>query len=1048
MRLPEISVQRPVFATVIALLLVAFGVMAFFQLATREYPDISPPQVSVSTDYSGAAAEVIETRITQPLEEELGGIEGIRTIRSSSTDGRSNITIEFELSRDLDSAANDVRDRVSRASRRIPEEAERPQVTKADSESQPLLYISIEGEGMSVMEITDYAERYIVDRFTVLPGVASVNVYGGSSRSMRIWVDRHRLVARDLAISDVLDALRKQNIELPAGRLESTDYEYPVRVTRSFRTADDFRKLVVQQGDDGHLIRLGDIARVEEAAATTRRVFLTNGVDSMSIGVVKQSKANTIEVLDAVRAEMKAVENDLPDGMGISASGDASAFIRASIRGVYQTMAMTTLLVALVIFLALGNVRAMLVPVICIPVSLLGAVVALAALGFSLNLITLLGMVLAIGLVVDDAIVVLENVFRRMESGEPPLLSSARGAQQVGFAVIATTAVLLAVFSPVLFLQDASSRLFTELAATISVAVVVSTMLALTLVPMLCSKLLRRYRGAEQGSQGSRVQSVLRWAQGPYEKALGWLLPKAWLVLPFALISLVLLPVVFGKLQREYVPTEDQDTVLAIISAQEGTNIAGIRRVIQLLQPSLLEREQEGTLTRVLFVAPFYRSNSPSTAFARISMVPWDQRDYSAFDLRRELMQEWRQLAGVRALAFMPSGLGQRGPDTPVRFVLQGPDYETLSRWRDVVLDKAQNSGLFGMLNTDLQETQQQVHVAIDLSRAAALGVSAREVAEALQALMTEQEVNTYTVDGEEYPVIVQLEENQRVTPGDIDNVRVRADSGALIPLANLLDTKNTAGIATQNRLNRLRAVTISATLAPGVSLGDGLSFLENAVEEELPASAKVAYQGQSLDYKESTNDLFFAFGLALLVLFLVMAAQFESFIHPTVIMVTVPLALLGGLLGLFVTASSFNLFSQIGLLMLIGIATKNGILLVEFINQQRDEGLEFDQAIIVASSQRLRPVLMTAISTIVGAIPLVVMEGPGAASRNVLGIVILYGVSVATVFTLFMVPALYRLIARNTSSPNAIARAMGKASAEFAARSESNEQQGSTGLS
>ncbi|MEO0436559.1 MAG: efflux RND transporter permease subunit [Pseudomonadota bacterium] len=1023
MRLPEISVQRPVFATVIALLLIAFGVMAFAQLSTREYPDIAPPQVSISTDYSGAAADVVETRITQPIEDEIGGIEGIRAIRSSSSDGRSNITIEFELSRDLDSATNDVRDRVSRASRRIPEEAERPQVTKADSESQPLLYISIEGDGMSIMEITDYAERYIVDRFTVLPGVASVNIYGGSSRSMRIWIDRQALIARNLAVSDVLEALRRENLELPAGRLESTDYEFPVRVSRSYRNAQQFAQLVLQRGEDGHLIRLGEIARVEEAAATTRRVFLTNGFDSMSIGVVKQSKANTIEVLDAVRDEILAIENDLPEGMGISASGDASAFIRSSISGVYQTMALTTGLVALVILLFLGTVRATLIPVVCIPVSLLGAVIALSALGFSLNLITLLGMVLAIGLVVDDAIVVLENVYRRIENGEPPLLAASEGAKQVGFAVIATTAVLLAVFSPVMFLQDASSRLFTELAATIAVSVIVSTLLALSLVPMLCSKLFKRTASASH-ARWSLAPAVDRLA-ALYAKVLASLLKRSWLGLLVALACLVLLPVVYNPLQREYVPVEDQDTVLAIISAQEGTNIAAIRSVIEELQPSLLELQEGGSVTRVLFVAPFYRATTPSTAFARISLVPWDERDYSAFELRQQLMKEWRTVPGIRAMAFIPTGLGQRGPDTPVRFVLQGPDYETLASWRDVVLAEAQQSGLFGLLNTDLQETQQQVHVAIDLARAAALGVSAREVAEALQALMTEQEVNTYSVDGEEYPVIVQLEESQRVTPNDIENVRVRADSGALIPLANLLRTDSVAGIATQNRFNRLRAVTISATLAEGVTLGSALEFLENAVNEKLPASAKVAYQGQSLDYKESSNDIFFALGLALLVLFLVMAAQFESFVHPTVIMVTVPLALLGGLFGLLVSDSTFNLFSQIGLLMLIGIATKNGILLVEFINQKRDEGIEFDAAIIAASAQRLRPVLMTAVSTLVGAIPLIAMEGPGSASRNVLGVVILYGVSVATFLTLFLVPTLYRVIARGTSSPDAIARQM-----------------------
>ncbi|GAB5412452.1 MAG: efflux RND transporter permease subunit [Congregibacter sp.] len=1023
MRLPVISVQRPVFATVIALMLVAFGIMAFLQLPTREYPDISPPEVSIRTDYNGAAADVIETRITQPIEEEIGGIEGIRSIRSSSTDGRSTITIEFELNRDIDSAANDVRDRVARASRRIPEEAERPQVTKADSESAPLVYISIEGEGMSVMEITDYAERYIIDRFSVLPGVASVNLYGGSPRAMRIWIDRQLLSARDLAVNDVLDALGRENLELPAGRLESVDYEYPVRVRRSYRSAADFAGLVIRRGDDGHLVRLGEVARVEEAAATTRRVFLTNGVDSVAIGVVKQSQANTVEVLDAVRAEINAVAADLPEGMGVAASGDASAFIRASLNGVYQTMALTTGFVALVILLFLGTFRAMLIPVVCIPVSLLGAVIALSALGFSLNLITLLAMVLAIGLVVDDAIVVLENIYRRIEGGEPPLLAAAAGAQQVGFAVIATTAVLLAVFSPVFFLQDASSRLFTELVTTIAVAVVVSSFLALSLVPMLCSLLFRgeRQADAKKGLIARSLDSLNR----AYERSLRGFLRRAWIGPVIGAAAFAALPWLYGQLPREYVPVEDQDSVMAIITAQEGTNMRSIRGVIEQMQPSLLELEASGSLTRVLFVAPFFRSTTPSQAFARISMVPWNERDYSAFDLRQRLMQEWSSIPGIRPMVFMPSGIGTRGPDTPVQFVLQGPDYATLADWRDKVLEPAQQSGLFGIINTDLKETQQQIHVAIDLTRAAALGVSARDVAEALQALMTEQEVNTYSVDGEEYPVIVQLEDAQRATPDDIGNVMVRSNQGVLVPLSNLLTTESIAGIATQHRYNRLRAVTVYATLAAGVSLGDALEFLERTVDTELPASAKVAYEGQSLDYTESSQDIYLALALALLVLFLVMAAQFESFVHPTIVMITVPLALVGGLWGLYVSGSTFNLFSQIGMLMLIGIATKNGILLVEFINQMRDKGSEFETAIIEASTLRLRPVLMTAVSTIVGAIPLVVMEGPGSASRNVLGIVILSGVSIATLFTLFVVPALYKLIARNTGSPETVAREM-----------------------
>lgn len=1022
MRLPELSVQRPVFASVIALLFIAFGAMAFLQLTTREYPDVSPARISVTTTYTGAAADVMEKRITQPLEDEIGGMEGIRAIRSSSSDGRSSINIEFELGRDIDAAANDVRDRVGRATSRLPEDADRPRVTKADSESSALMFISLESETLSGIELADYARRYIVDRFTVLPGVSRINFYG-AERAIRVWIDRDKLSARQLAISDITEALRRENIELPAGRLESEALEFPVRVQRGYSTPEEFRELVIRTGENGHLLRLGEVARVVEEPARSRIIFMTNGRDSTSMGIIKQSNANTVEVLDAVREEIAAIALDLPAGMRISASGDASAFIRAAINGVYWAIGLTVLLVSLVIFLFLGNIAATLIPVVCIPISLFGALFALQILGYSLNLISLLAMVLAIGLVVDDAIVVLENIVRRIEEGEAPLLAAARGAQQVGFAVIATTAVLLAVFSPVLFLQDATARLFVELAATIAFAVIVSSIMALSLVPMLCSKVLRA--SSRRSLLSRSVDRGLAALRRGYERSLRWFIHRPGWTVVLSLAVLIALWPIASLVQREYVPAEDQDTVLGVINAQEGTNIDTMRGIINELQRPLLTLHDEGSLTRVLFISPFPGSPGPSRAFARISMVPWDERDYSAFDLRDRIFRESSSIPGIRVIPFVPGGLGNRGGNTPVQFVLQGPDYEQLAAWRDIVMRAAQDSGLFGILTSDLQETQQQIHVQVDATRAAALGVSAREVGEALQALMTEQEVTTYTRDGEEYPVIVQLEDSQRDSPGDIESVEVRGNDGQLIRLSNLLRTESRAGIATLERYNRLRAVTISGSLADDVSLGQALAYLESIVEGELPVIAKADYRGESLDYKESGTDILFAFALALLVLYLVMAAQFESFIHPAVIMVTVPLALAGGLLGLLVTGQTLNLFSQIGLLMLIGIATKNGILLVEFINQVRDEGVEFDEAIVSASVLRLRPVLMTSIATLMGATPLVVMTGPGSVSRNVLGIVVLFGVSVATLFTLYLVPGLYRLLARGTQSPGTIARQM-----------------------
>ena len=1021
MRLSELSVKRPVFATVLALLLAAFGAMAFSQLSTREYPDVSPAQVSISTIYSGAAADVVETRITQPIEDEISGIEGIRSIRSTSSDGISSINIEFELRRDIDAATNDVRDKVSRASRFIPTEAERPIVSKADTDSSPVVYINLDSDTMPVMELTDYAQRYIVDRFSVLPGVSAVNVFGSGSKSMRIWVDRHQLAARELTVSDIVNALHRENLELPAGRLESGMMEFPVRLERSYRSEDDFRSLVIATGEDGHLIRLGEIARVEVASETNRQVFLTNGLESMALGVVKQSNANTVDVLAAILQEVEAVRDDLPPGIGISTSGDASAFIRAAIESVYWTMFATIALVALVILLFLGDIRATLIPVLCIPLSLLGATIALQFAGFSINLITLLAMVLAIGLVVDDAIVVLENIYRRVEQGEALLLAAINGARQVGFAVIATTVVLLAVFTPIFFMQDAVGRIFSELAVAICVAVITSSVLALSLVPMLCSKLLGRR--ARQPWLGRVMEELMSGLGNRYASSLQLTMGQSWVPLVGVLLALVAGYLLLENVESEYVPVEDQDSIFAIATAQEGTSIQAMRDIIETLQQPTLDAAADGSITRVLWISPFFGASAPTRAFNRLSLVPWNQRDYTAFELKDRLMAQWKEVPGVRVMAFMPAGLGARGVNSPVEFVLQGQSFQELASWRDTVMKAADESGLFGPLNSDLQETQQQVHINVDRSRAAALGISAQEIGETLQALMTEQEVSTYSEGGEEYPVIVQLEGEQRVTPEDISNVFVRSRNGELVQLSNLLSSENIAGIGTLNRYNRMRSVTISGGLADGVSLGEALDFLDKTVREQLPVQAKRDYRGQSLEYKDSSASMYFTFGLALLILFLVMAAQFESFVHPTVIMISVPLALVGGLAGLVATGLTLNIFSQIGLLMLIGIATKNGILLVEFINQMRDEGHEFESAIVEACKLRLRPVLMTTISTLVGAVPLVVMSGPGSVSRNVLGVVVLFGVSVATLFTLYMVPGLYKLLARNTNSPEAVAR-------------------------
>ena len=1034
MWLSDISVKRPVFAAVIAMLLVAFGALAFDRLAVREYPDISPPIISVNVSYPGASAEVVESRITQILESEVSGIEGVKSINSKSFDGQSSISVEFSLERNIDSAANDVRDRVGRVVWRLPDEVESPVISKQDADAQPILYLNLVGPNMSLMELTDYAERYIRDRLAIIPGVSQVTMNGLGRPSMRIWLDRVALAARNLTVSDITDALRRENIELPAGRVESTDREFQIRIARNFQTADEFRRLVVGQGADGHIMRLGEVADVEVGPRETRTVFRTNFSDTVAFGIIKQSTANTVDVIDGVNEAIEAINSELPEGMSLAKSADDSLFIRAAIRSVYTTIAITTVLVGLVILAFLGSFRAMLIPVTTIPICLIASFIVLGIFGYSINLVTLLGLVLCIGLVVDDSIVVLENVHRRIEAGEPPLLAAFRGTRQVAFAVVATTAVVVAVFAPIAFLQDNIGRIFAELAVTVCAAVIFSSVLALSLAPMMCSKLLRP---SNQETQGTRLldRAFNRLATA-YENAL-----KASLGAP-ALVVLVLLAIVAGAyglfraIPEEYAPQEDQGIFFAIVRASEGTNIDYMTQQIKKLEGPLRPLVESGDIQRALIRAPSWGQTAPNGGVIIISMAPWGDREISTADARRRMMGAWQQFPDVRVFTFMRSGISRHGGGQPVQFVIGGTNYEELARWRDIILEKAaQNPGLT-RVDSDLKETQPQLMVRIDQDRAAALGVSVQTIGQTLQAMMSDQVVTTYVVDGEEYDVVLQAKAEQRATPTDLSNIYVRpnrtgAAPGSLVPLSNLIYTDETAGSSSRSRYNRLRSITISATPAPGYALGDALEFLEDVVRSELPQTARIDYKGESLEYKESAGATYFTFGIALLVVFLVLAAQFESFIHPLIIMVTVPLALAGGLLGLSLTGKTLNIYSQIGVVMLIGISAKNGVLIVDFINQLRDQGVDFTKAIIDGARIRFRPVVMTTVSTLMGSIPLMLASGPGSESRSTLGIVMFWGVGIAAVFTLFVVPVFYKLFARSTGTPDAVAKQLKTLSAK-----------------
>jgi multidrug efflux pump len=1025
MMLSDLSVRRPVFAAVLSLLLIAFGLLSFDRLPLREYPDINPPIVSVETRYPGASAQVVETKITQLVEDAIAGIEGIRTISSASRDGSSQVTVEFDVQRDIDAAANDVRDRVARTVDRLPEEADPPEIAKADANTQQIMWLSLSSDRLSQLELSDFARRFVQDRLAMVSGVASVRIGGEREYAMRVWLERQALAARGLTVLDVEAALRRENVELPAGTVESFEREFTVRVERSYSTAEDFAALVLRQGSDGYLVRLGDVARVEVGPANDRSELRANGIPTVGLGVSAQAKANVLDTARSVKAELARMSTGLPEGMEIVAGFDASIYIEQAILEVYKTLMVATGLVVLVIYLFLGSFRAMLVPAITVPVSLTAAFIVLWTMGFSVNLLTLLALVLSIGLVVDDAIVVLENVYRRVEAGEPPLLAAYRGARQVGFAVIATTLVLVAVFVPIAFMEGNLGRLFSEFSLAIAGAVCFSSLVALTLVPMAASKLLRPAK--ERSGPAALVDRAFARFSTIYSGSLGGLIQRPLWVTVFLLAIVGAGWQLFSSLPQEYSPTEDRSSFFVLMNAPEGASFEYTQRYARDMENVLLPLLDQGEAYRVLISTPRFGSGAAvNNSIAIISLENWDQRERSTQQIVGSLFPALSAMPGVRAFPIQPGGLGQRGFSTPVQFVLGGDTYEDLARWRDAFLAKASENPRLLNLDADYKEVKPQLLIQVNRNRAADLGVSVSEVGRTLETMLGSRRVTTYLDRGEEYDVILQAEDADRRTPGDIENLYVRASkSGELVPLSSLVTVSEGADAATLNRFNRLRSITISANLAPGYTLGEALIYLRSVAEETLPTEARIDYKGQSRELQESSSSVLVTFALALLVVFLVLAAQFESFIHPLIIMLTVPLAVVGALLGLELSGGSLNIYSQIGIVMMVGLAAKNGILIVEFANQLRDAGASVEEAIREAARLRLRPIVMTSISTVIGVLPLILGGGAGAESRMAIGVVVFAGVLFSTVLTLGVVPTFYRLLAPYTRSPEAVTQTL-----------------------
>lgn len=1022
--LSDISIKRPVFAAVISLILVIFGLASMKDLAIREYPDIDAPIVSIITLYKGAPATIIESQVTQIIEESVSGIEGVKQITSKSREERSEVTIEFVVSRNIDDAASDVRDKVSANIGNLPLDTETPIVMKTEADASPFIWIGMRSKEWNAIQLSDYADRYLVDIFSVVPGVAKVMIGGERKPAMRIWLDRRSMAALGITVSDVEDALKKQNLELPSGRVESDRREFAVRTDSGLVTEKQFRRIVIDQKSD-YLIRLSDIAEVKLGTEEERYEVRANGEPAIGLGVIKQSKANELEISNGIRAKLEDVKNNLPKQIELFIAYDKSRFVDASIKEVFKALSIAMCLVIAVIFIFLRSLWATLIPAIAIPVSLISSFIILNIFGFSINVLTLLAYVLAVGLVVDDSIVVLENIHRRIENKEPVLLAAYRGTRQIGFAVIATTLSLIAVFIPISMMGGNTGRLFSEFGISIAGAVFFSSIVALTLTPMLCSKILKEKKSNNLIFRFS--EKIFTGINIGYE----WLLNKS-LSFPIIVFSVAIAFSAiaynfYEKIPKEFAPTEDRGVFLVVLMAPEGATLNYTRDYLLEVEDTLSTIGPSGsnemdTLFGVL--APGLSRPSPvNFAIAFVVLKPWKERLRSQQAIVKEFFPKLLAIPGANVFAINPPSLNQPGRKSPVQFVIGGPSYDTLKDWSKIIIEKArdENPKLLS-IDADYKETKPELKVDIDRDRSASMEVSISNIGRTLETMLGSRFVTTFNDRGVQYNVVLQARKQDRITPNDLKNIYVRNTKDKLIPLNNLITTRETAAPKELNRFDRMRSVTISASLGPGYSLGQALDYLDNLARTSLPPEARISYAGQSREFRDSSSSLALTFALALIIVFLVLAAQFESFIHPFIILLSVPLALTGALATLYFTGITLNVYSQIGLVMLIGLVAKNAILIVEFANQLREQGRSIKDAVKESSIARLRPILMTTIATVLGAMPLALATGAGAESRASIGWVIVGGVTFSTILSLLIVPALYNLLARFTKPSSHVA--------------------------
>ena len=1008
MKLTDLSVGRPVLATVMSLVILLLGLIAFERLSVREYPMIDTPVVSVRTIYRGASAEIMESQVSQPLEDELSGIEGIDVMKSVSREEVSEITVKFRLTRDPDDAAADVRDRVARARGMLPAEVDEPIISKVEADADAIMWLAFYSDHHTPLEVSDYADRVVRDRLQTIPGVATVLIGGERRYAMRIWLDRERLAAYGLTPLDVETALRRENIEVPSGRIESMQREFTVLSETDMRTAEQFDRLIIREVN-GYPVRLRDVGHAAVGAEDERSGIRVDGSPAVGLGVVKQSTANLLEVARDVKAMLPQIQETLPPGMQFKVGSDQSAFVEDSIRAVYQTLFEALALVVVVIFVFLRSPRATLIPFLSIPVAIIGAFFFLYVLDFSINVLTLLALVLAIGLVVDDAIVVLENIYRRIEEGLAPREAALAGGREIGFAVLAMTITLVAVFVPMAFQTGTTGRLFREFALAVAGAVAVSGFVALTLVPMLCGRILRhsQHNAAYQFTERFFVA-----LNRGYEKTLRFAL-NAWvLVLVVALGVGGVGAWMFTQLQSELSPFEDRSDFVVLMLGPEGATYDYMYR--NMLQAEQILADVPEMKTLFMVVSPGVARPAPVNVGASFAtVVPWQERTRSQFDITRELAPKLGAMPGVLAFPINRASLGMGGyRETPVQFVMQADTWEELQVAVDTLMARAAQNPALINLDTDLKLNKPQLKVDVNRDKLANLGIGAAEVGRTLETLLGGREVTRFKRAGKQYDVVVKLTDDARRQPTDLTDIYLRAGDGSLVQVDNVATLREAVAPRELNHFNRLRAAKISANIAPGHALGEVLDWLAREARQILPPGGRIDYDGISREFKEASQALIFTFGLALVFIYLVLSAQFESFRDPLVILLSVPLAVVGAVAALYLTGNTLNVYSQIGMVMLIGLTAKNGILIVEFTRQLRAGGMAAKEALVRASVLRLRPIMMTSATMLLAAVPLALARGAGAETRHPIGWVIIGGLLVGSVFSLYVVPVVYMLLA------------------------------------